>query len=116
MRFNEYRVRAENTAVYPGAGTENDLGRAYTALGLVGEAGEVAKKVKKFLRGDDKDDPKKISERRLAIEKELGDVLWYVAMCAREWGLDLDMIASMNLRKLEERREKDTLKGFGDNW
>ena len=86
MRLSDYQSRSRATAVYPGAG-ENLL---YPTLGLCGEAGEVAEKIKKMVR----DDGGELSdERREALAKELGDVLWYVAQIATEADLDLDEIA-----------------------
>jgi NTP pyrophosphatase (non-canonical NTP hydrolase) len=107
MRMSEYQERSRVTAVYPGAG-ENLL---YPTLGLCGEAGEVAEKVKKMLR----DDGGVLSaERREALAKELGDVLWYVAQVATEADLELEAIAEGNLAKLLSRRDRDVLQGSGD--
>jgi NTP pyrophosphatase (non-canonical NTP hydrolase) len=110
MNLLEYQNLATRTAIYPGKG--EPLGLAYTTLGLAGESGEVAEKIKKVLR--DKagvvDD-----ESRLAIQKELGDVLWYVAAVATELGLDLDEAVQANLDKLNSRKERSVLNGSGDN-
>jgi NTP pyrophosphatase (non-canonical NTP hydrolase) len=110
MNLNEYQNATTKTAIYPGKG--EPMGLAYTALGLAGESGEVAEKVKKILR--DKagivDD-----ESRLAIQKELGDVLWYIAAVATELGLNLDEVAQANLDKLNSRKERAVLNGSGDN-
>jgi NTP pyrophosphatase (non-canonical NTP hydrolase) len=96
------------TAVYPNAGSN----LVYPTLGLAGEAGEVAEKVKKLIR----DDAGVLSdERRAAIAKELGDVLWYVAQVATEAELDLDEIAAANLQKLLSRAERGVLQGSGDD-
>lgn len=89
----------------------NVIALTYTSLGLAGEAGEVANKVKKILRGDYSLDAKLIEQ----LAGELGDVLWYVAQTARRLGLSLDEIAAMNLSKLRLRLNTDTLKGSGDN-
>ena len=75
------------TATYPGAGDN----LVYPTLGLAGEAGEVAEKVKKMLRDDG---GVMTGERLEALAGELGDVLWYVAQVATEAGLDLDEIAA----------------------
>ena len=107
MSFADYQQRSRATAVYPGAG-ENLL---YPTLGLCGEAGEVAEKVKKMLRDDD---GVLTPERREALAKELGDVLWYVAQVATEAELDLQEIADANLRKLLSRQERGVLQGSGD--
>ena len=108
MRFSEYQTRSRETAVYPDAG--NNI--VYPALGLCGEAGETAEKVKKAIR----DDAGTLTEeRREAIAAELGDVLWYVAQLATEADLDLEQIAESNLAKLASRKQRAVLHGSGDN-
>jgi NTP pyrophosphatase (non-canonical NTP hydrolase) len=108
MLISEYQERSRRTATYPGAG-ENIV---YPTLGLAGEAGEVAEKVKKLLR----DDGGVMSdERRQALAGELGDVLWYVAQVATEAGLDLEEIAQGNLDKLLSRQRRGVLSGSGDS-
>ena len=84
----------------------------YPALGLCGEAGEVAEKVKKTLRDDG---GVLTDERREALSRELGDVLWYLSQLATEAGLDLEEIAAENLDKLLSRRERGMLRGSGDD-
>ena len=107
MELSDYQQRSRATAVYPGAG--HNL--AYPALGLCGEAGEAAEKVKKAMRDDG---GVLTDERRAALAAELGDVLWYVAQLATEAGLDLDEIADDNLAKLLSRKERNVLQGSGD--
>ena len=108
MRLSDYQQRSRATAVYPGAG-ENLL---YPTLGLCGEAGEVAEKIKKMIR----DDAGLLSEeRRAALSKELGDVLWYLAQLATEADLDLDAIAEANIEKLLSRQDRNVLQGSGDD-
>jgi NTP pyrophosphatase (non-canonical NTP hydrolase) len=108
MELSDYQERSRATAVYPGLGAN----LLYPTLGLCGEAGEVAEKIKKMVR----DDAGVLSpERREALAKELGDVLWYVAQLATEAGLDLDAVAAGNLDKLLSRRERDVLRGSGDD-
>lgn len=102
MHLSDYQRGARETAVYP-----RRKGLEYTALGLAGEAGEYANKVKKVLRDRTFD--------AVALEAELGDVLWYLAMCADEIGADLDILAKRNLQKLQARKDKGTLRGSGDN-
>jgi NTP pyrophosphatase (non-canonical NTP hydrolase) len=108
MDLSDYQRRSRATAVYPGAG-EN---LTYPALGLCGEAGEVAEKVKKAIRDDG---GVLTDERREALAGELGDVLWYVAQVATEAGLELDRIAESNLAKLRSRQERAVLQGSGDS-
>ncbi len=106
VELAEYQLRSRRTAAYP-----REAWLAYPALGLAGEAGEVADHVKKVIR----DDGGEVSdERRAAIAKELGDVLWYVAQLASELGLDLDEIAQVNLDKLLSRQRRGVLTGSGD--
>ena len=107
MRFSEYQTRSRATAVYPDAG--NNI--VYPALGLCGEAGETAEKVKKAIRDDE---GTLTEERREAIAAELGDVLWYVAQLATEAGLDLEELAEANLEKLASRQRRSVLHGSGD--
>ena len=107
MDISEYQRRSRATAVYPDAG--HNL--AYPALGLCGEAGEAAEKVKKAMRDDG---GVLTEERREALAAELGDVLWYVAQLATEAGLDLGEIAGDNLAKLLSRQERGVLQGSGD--
>jgi NTP pyrophosphatase (non-canonical NTP hydrolase) len=107
MLLSDYQARSRATAVYPQRGAN----LLYPTLGLCGEAGEVAEKIKKMVR----DDQGVLSEeRRAALSKELGDVLWYLAQLATEADLDLDAIAEENLAKLLSRRERDVLSGSGD--
>jgi NTP pyrophosphatase (non-canonical NTP hydrolase) len=107
MLISEYQELSRRTATYPGAG-DNIV---YPTLGLAGEAGEVAEKVKKLLRDDD---GVMSDERREALAGELGDVLWYVAQVATEAGLDLEEIAQGNLDKLLSRQRRGVLSGSGD--
>jgi NTP pyrophosphatase (non-canonical NTP hydrolase) len=108
MTFDDYQKRSRRTAIYPDAGRN----LIYPTLGLAGESGEVAEKVKKMIR----DDGGVMNEmKRDEIRKELGDVLWYVSQIATEAGLALDDIADTNLCKLESRMERGALQGSGDN-
>lgn len=107
MEFIEYQIRARETAVYKESAANENEQLAYVALGLTGEAGEFANKVKKVIRDG--------TFNATALASELGDVLWYVAMAAEELGVSLEMIAWDNLEKLSERKRRGTLKGEGDN-
>lgn len=108
MQMNEYQEAARKTAIYAGFGKNF----VYPALGLCGEAGEVAEKIKKIIR-----DGKGVitGEQRVELEKELGDVLWYIANLGAELGLEMDNIAQKNLDKLKSRQERGKLHGSGDN-
>lgn len=85
---------------------------AYTALGLTGEAGEYADKIKKVIRDHDGYIDQ---SRQDGLIKELGDVLWYVSAAARALGVTLSVVATKNLEKLESRKQRGVLKGSGDN-
>ncbi|DAZ90204.1 nucleoside triphosphate pyrophosphohydrolase family protein [Mycobacteroides abscessus] len=113
ITLDEYQRRAAETAIYPDAGDADSAhGLAYVALGLAGEAGEIANKAKKVLR----DDAGVITdEARMRIIFELGDVLWYVAQTATQLGADLESIAGINIAKLASRSERGTLQGSGDS-
>lgn len=108
MDLNKYQTEALKTAVYPNMGSNFP----YPALGLAGEAGEVADKLKKVIRDNDGilTDPV-----RDAVAKELGDVLWYVSVLAFELDYNLEEIAKNNLAKLASRQERGVLTGSGDN-
>ena len=107
MKLNEYQQFAMKTAIFP----KNDA-FAYTALGLAGEAGEIANKVKKFIR--DGYDVEELVDRQNEVIDELGDVLWYVAAVAEVMGTNLEAVAKDNLWKLAERQRNGTLRGSGD--
>lgn len=108
MHGNEYQSRALETAIYPNMG----VNFVYPALGLVGEAGEVADKLKKVIRDND---GVLTDDVRDAVAKELSDVCWYVAVLAYELDYSLDEIFDMNLTKLASRKERGVLAGSGDN-
>jgi NTP pyrophosphatase (non-canonical NTP hydrolase) len=107
LDFKAYQAAAASTARYPDVGSNP----VYPTLGLCGEAGEVAEKVKKVLR----DQGGRFSdESRAALALELGDVLWYLARLASELELDLGAIAEANLAKLASRAERNVIAGSGD--
>ena len=107
MQLNEYQDKARTYAVYP-----EDHRITYPALGLVGEAGEIANKVKKIMRGDVK--PENMEQKKLEVASEIGDVLWYCAALAQDLGISLSVIATQNLDKLEGRKQRDVIHGDGD--
>ena len=111
MKFNEYQDKA---AKYDLAEASNDLksvGFIEKVLGLVGEAGETADKIKKILR--DKDGVVSDEDRELIV-KELGDTLWYIASISRYLEVPLSEVASRNIDKLESRYQRNKLHGEGD--
>ena len=107
MDLNAYQQGARCTARYPDVGA-NPI---YPTLGLCGEAGEVADKVKKVLRDHGGSFSPEVRE---ALKLELGDVLWYVAQLATELDLSLDTIAQSNLAKLASRAARNVIAGDGD--
>ena len=107
MDFQAYQERSRATARYPDAGS-NPI---YPTLGLCGEAGEVAEKVKKVLRDGGGDFSGAVRDDLLL---ELGDVLWYVAQLATELNLSLETIAQSNLAKLASRAARNVIAGDGD--
>lgn len=118
--MDEYQKQCADLAVYPSCGSGNLIALNYTILGIVGEGGELADKFKKVWRGDREPlgahdqislDPEFVA----AAKKELGDVLWYVAMAARELRFSLDEIAASNLAKLKDRKARGVIKGSGDS-
>jgi len=108
MTFRRFQRLAMRPAFYPNLGSNP----TYPVLGLNGEAGEVAEKVKKLMR----DDGGVITEaHREAVRKELGDVLWYVAATAYEFGFTIEDCAVSNIEKLYDRMDRGKLKGSGDD-
>ena len=107
MKFDDYQALSGQTAIYPDRG--NNL--TYPTLGLAGEAGEVAEKVKKLIR-----DKGGIVDgaSRDALGKELGDVLWYVAQLCTELDLSMSDVALGNIEKLSSRRVRGRISGEGD--
>ena len=103
-----YEKLAGETAIFP-----KEKALEYLALGLTSEAGEVAGKVKKLIR--DGEDKEGFELKKIAISHEIGDVLWYCAMMAKEVGVPLNTIMAENLEKLHSRKERGTLHGSGDD-
>jgi NTP pyrophosphatase (non-canonical NTP hydrolase) len=112
MTFDEYQKQAPATAhvhpQYVGTPMENTI----WAMGIAGEAGEVLEKWKKIVAYKEG----KISDEDLQeLKKELGDVIWYIALLAEGLGLSLEDIAASNLKKLQDRKKRNVIKGQGDN-
>ena len=109
MTFEEYQKQALTTVLSTGNEFRDLL---HWVLGINGEAGEVAEKVKKIIR----DKGGVVSEEdKKELAKELGDVMWYIAVFAHDLGVPLDQIAQQNLDKLKSRKERGVLGGSGDN-
>lgn len=105
--FGWYEDVTEQFAIYPDHGTGSDKELSYLALGLMGEAGEVAEKIKKKLRDGKFDE--------VETAKELGDVLWYLTRLARALNSSLEEVAITNYDKLYDRMQRNVIKGSGDN-
>jgi NTP pyrophosphatase (non-canonical NTP hydrolase) len=107
VEFKEYQTKAIVTAKYP-----DNLKVLYPALGLAGETGEVCEKIKKVFRdGNGEFTADKVVE----IQKELGDVLWYISALCKDLGIELEDVAQGNLAKLYSRLERKMIHGDGDN-
>ena len=107
MEINDYQRMALETAIYP-----EEQRIIYPTLGLTGEAGEVADKVKKVLRDNNGEFA---PEKRQQIMMELGDVLWYCATLASDLGYSLQDVCQANYDKLKSRQQRDKIHGEGDN-
>lgn len=128
MNFDEYQEETSETVVY-----SQKYAQGYVLLGLLSEAGEIAGVTKRSIRGDFRVEARlellvgieppsegqiraRAEELTLAaLSKELGDLLWYIARLAAEYGLSLGEIAEENLKKLAARKAAGTLKGSGDD-
>ncbi len=104
----QYQEQACSTAIFP-----KEKATEYLTLGLTGEAGEIANKVKKFIR--DGAPPDEYESKKIEIGYEIGDVMWYCAVLAQEMEMDLGHIMENNLQKLADRKARGTLSGSGDN-
>ena len=110
MKLNEYQKIAKSTAVYP----DGPQGVFYLTLGLCGETGEVAEKIKKVIRDSDSF-YEGLEKKKGEIKKELGDVLWYLASISNDLGFTLEEVAKANIEKLGSRSKRGKLHGSGDN-
>ncbi len=109
MTFDEYQKQALTTAIHH---ADPLMDKTIWAMGISGEAGEVLEKWKKIVAYKDG----VISDDDLhELMKELGDVVWYIALLAHSLGLSFDDIMNHNLKKLADRKARSVLKGAGDN-
>ena len=110
MDFDAYQEQATKTATFDGKQKEYQL--MYLTLGVTGEAGEIAEKVKKLMRNDDG----LISdEKRDELKREIGDVLWYLSQLSRVLGFPFSEAAEANIAKLADRKARGVIKSTGDN-
>ncbi len=110
MNFNEYQKEAGKTAIYPRVG-DNFI---YPTLGLAGETGEVVEKVKKLVRGGVEKLQDVPEDKKQEIAKELGDMLWYISQMATEFGMTLQSVAELNIKKLADRMSRGVVHSSGD--
>ena len=112
MELNQYQIEAAESDLFEKTDDLMAPGLLEKVLGLSGEAGEVADKVKKIIR----DKKGKVSEEdKEAIVKELGDVMWYLAGIARYLDTPLEEVAKKNIKKLVSRKQRGVISGSGDN-
>jgi NTP pyrophosphatase (non-canonical NTP hydrolase) len=107
MDIQTYTDQTNETAIYPSAGSGDDVELIYLSLGLTSEAGEVAGKIKKLVRDDFIDVG--------ALAYELGDCFWYLTRLCRAIGYEPEDILKINNSKLLQRKASGTLKGSGDS-
>jgi len=105
--IDEYSEWTIHTAKYTGAGTGNDSELTYLALGLNGEAGEVAEKIKKRIRDETWD--------HQSFVKELGDVFYYLCRLCESVNVPPSEILAVNQEKLIKRLQENKIQGSGDN-
>ncbi|HUC87762.1 MAG TPA: nucleoside triphosphate pyrophosphohydrolase family protein [Candidatus Binatia bacterium] len=109
MKFDDYQKLALTTALTDG---DEFKDRMHWVLGLSGETGEIAEKMKKIVR----DKGGVMNEADIQdLSKEIGDVLWYLAVLANHLSLSFDQIAKSNLAKLADRKQRSVIGGSGDN-
>lgn len=107
MDLNTYQKLIEKFDQYP---TDPERRLVSLTLGIVDESGEVAGKVKKYLRGDTQ-----LSQTKELLIAEIGDVLWYLSRLSSFLGITLEELATINYNKLEDRLNRGVIKGNGDN-
>ncbi|HWO07556.1 MAG TPA: nucleoside triphosphate pyrophosphohydrolase family protein [Candidatus Paceibacterota bacterium] len=110
MDFDEYENVARGTATFDTKPFEYQL--MYLALGIAGESGEIAEKVKKIMRNDN---GTVSDEKRELLKAEIGDVLWYLSQLSRVLGFSFSETARANIDKLKDRAERGVIKSAGDN-
>jgi NTP pyrophosphatase (non-canonical NTP hydrolase) len=110
MDMNKYQEQAKVTWLL-GLNDDKLKALSYLMAGLAGEVGELSSLFAKGLRDGISDE----MEYNYKVEKELGDVLWFVAVIADEFNFTLDEVADTNIEKLKSRMNRNVLKGSGDD-
>lgn len=100
--FDEYEKFVNELKIYP-----REYSIVYPALGIAGEAGEIAEKIKKWMRGDGE-----LNKNALLLE--LGDPLWYIVALANDLGFTLQDVIDANVEKTRSRRSRNVVMGDGD--
>lgn len=112
MTFDEYQKQALTTAYTDPQYVDTLMDKTIWAMGVAGEAGEVVEKWKKMVAYDNgKITPEFVAD----MKKELGDVVWYIAVLANSLGLSFEEIMQLNVKKLQSRKKRNVIKGRGDN-
>lgn len=110
MTFNDYQKQALTTVAV--SDHEPLMQKTIWAMGVAGEAGEVVEKWKKIVAYKQGE----ISETDLTeLTKELGDVMWYIAVFADSLGQSLEDVVQRNVGKLQDRQQRGIIRGAGDN-
>lgn len=112
MNFNEYQKQALTTAHTDPEYIETLMDKTIWAMGIAGEAGEVVEKWKKIIAYHN---GQITSEDLQELKKELGDIIWYIAVFAHSLGISLDEVIQLNVEKLKDRKKRGVIKGKGDN-
>lgn len=107
INFKEYQTQALSTKIYP-----NNMKVVYPLIGLSGEVGELAEKIKKTIRDNNSVFTDEIKNE---IKKEIGDILWYLASIADDLGITLNDAAECNINKILSRYNRNKIHGEGDN-
>jgi NTP pyrophosphatase (non-canonical NTP hydrolase) len=109
MTFDEYQRIALTTAQ---PNLDPLMEKTIWAMGISGEAGEVIEKWKKIVAYK----AGVISEEdKVELKKEIGDVVWYLAVFADSLGLSFDEVIEGNVNKISSRQKRGVIKGSGDN-
>lgn len=111
MTFDEYQRQAMTTAHVDPNYLDTQMDKTIWVMGIAGEAGEVVEKWKKIVAYNE---GKVTGEDLQLFKKELGDVVWYIAVLAQSLGLSFDEIMQLNINKLKDRKKRGVIKGSGD--
>lgn len=108
MRNEDYQKATQEFALYPKKDAID-----YLVLGLASEAGEVAGKLSKLLRGDFTEDQHQ--QWAEEMDKEMSDCLWFISQYCNETETSIGALMELNINKLRDRKNRGVIKGSGDN-